>query len=124
MSDLITDRYPFTDPISGQRCFLRLPEKAIEHPDCEHLADVSPELDAFYCSTCRWNGRVSGAWVVDVTEDYFAPDDCPTASDGRHQWDIAAPPEWMEFATEEDEDEWCENEAERTCGLCGEHREP
>lgn len=42
--------------------------RGVGHPDCDQLADVSLELDAFYCSACRWNGRVSGAWVVDQLE--------------------------------------------------------
>lgn len=71
---------PFTDPITHRQCLLVVPpgsllfatgdepKVGVEHPDCEHLADISVELDAFYCQECRWNGRVSGAWVVDVIE--------------------------------------------------------
>lgn len=70
----------FIDPIRGQRCVLVVPEGSrifpspgepkigIEHPNCDQLADVSPDLDCFYCQTCQWNGRVSGAWVFDVIE--------------------------------------------------------
>jgi hypothetical protein len=57
----------FTDPISGRHLVLRFGERAagVEHPGCAHLADVSPELDAFFCSACHWNGRISGAWFMD-----------------------------------------------------------
>jgi hypothetical protein len=39
------------------------PKIGVEHPGCAQLADLSCELDAFYCTMCRWNGRCSGAWV-------------------------------------------------------------
>lgn len=38
----------------------------VRHGVCPELADVSLGLDAFYCRTCRRNGRVSGAWVADM----------------------------------------------------------
>jgi len=70
----------FVDPISSQWCVLVIPEGGrlypgdgdpkigIRHPDCPEVADLSVELDAFYCPTCGWNGRVSGAWCVDLIE--------------------------------------------------------
>lgn len=58
------DRW-FRDPISGEDCLLVLaPRLGIAHPDCAELADVTPPLDAFYCTACKWNGRVSGTWVA------------------------------------------------------------
>jgi hypothetical protein len=74
------DDLSFIDPISRRVCTLVAPPDGrifpsgddpkigIIHPDCDQLADVSPDLDCFYCETCQWNGRVSGAWVVDVIE--------------------------------------------------------
>lgn len=75
-------RHPFTDPITGAGCVLVIPaggrifrdsmgspQIGIEHPGCPDLADLSVELDAFYCPACRWNGRVSGAWAVDQIEE-------------------------------------------------------
>lgn len=59
----------FTDRISGQLCILVIPfggQAGIEHPDCRRLADLSQELDAFYCQACKMNGRVSGAWCADL----------------------------------------------------------
>ena len=41
----------------------------VTHPDCDQAADVSIHLDAFYCQTCKWNGRISGAWAVDKLEE-------------------------------------------------------
>lgn len=38
----------------------------ISHPHCDKLADVSLELDAFYCLACKYNGRVSVAWIHDM----------------------------------------------------------
>lgn len=61
-------RHTFVDPISVQECTLIIEtDKApvVEHPDCFGDADVTVELDAFYCPTCRYNGRVSGAWVLE-----------------------------------------------------------
>lgn len=72
--------YSFRDPIKQRVCQLVVPRDGsyfptgdepkigIAHPDCDHIADVSPNLDAFYCPACRWNGRVSGAWVVGVVK--------------------------------------------------------
>ena len=62
--------YPFTDLVRLRECELviepgRLPR--VRHPGCIVLADVSVELDAFYCRFCQWNGRVPGAWVHDLT---------------------------------------------------------
>jgi len=56
---------PFIDPISGQECALVITYErtGIKHPECSQLADISLDLDAFFCLECGWNGRVSGAWV-------------------------------------------------------------
>lgn len=73
-------RHPFVDPIRGEKCVLVIPSNGrifpnqgqpkigVEHPRCDHLADLSVDLDAFYCPVCRWNGRVSGAWCVSKIE--------------------------------------------------------
>jgi hypothetical protein len=73
--------FPFVDPISGQQCHLVIPQGGrvyptkgqpkigVAHPGaCDRLADLAVELDAFYCPACRWNGRVSGAWCVDMID--------------------------------------------------------
>ena len=44
------------------------PAIGVKHPNCDRLADVSIELDCFYCQDCRWNGRISGAWVYDLMQ--------------------------------------------------------
>lgn len=71
-------RAPFTDDVSGRECVLVVPpgghvyplpgnpKTGVEHPGCEALADLCVELDAFWCPSCGWNGRVSGAWCADV----------------------------------------------------------
>lgn len=67
----------FRDPISRRLCVLRigvgvdrlrpgLPGAVVSHGTCPQPANVSPDLDNFYCSTCGWNGRVSGEWVMDL----------------------------------------------------------
>lgn len=38
----------------------------VSHPDCDQRADVFPQLDAFFCTKCQWNGRISGAWFLDL----------------------------------------------------------
>ena len=44
------------------------PKIGVEHPDCDAVADLAIELDAFFCPQCKRNGRVSGAWCRDVIE--------------------------------------------------------
>lgn len=73
--------HQFADGVSGEECTLVIPldgrifprpgesKIGIRHPGCVELADVSPELDAFFCPACRWNGRVSGAWCNRKIED-------------------------------------------------------
>ena len=76
-------RFAFTDLISGRECELVAPpggavypevgqpKIGVAHPGCEMLADLCVELDAFYCPAywgCGWNGRVSGAWCLDMIE--------------------------------------------------------
>lgn len=62
----------FTDLVSGQECKLLFTLEdgagiaSVRHPGCEEIADLSIELDAFYCRECKYNGRVSGAWCADV----------------------------------------------------------
>lgn len=60
------DTVPFHDLVSGEPCALVIGRDTVgvEHPECTYLADVSVNLDAFYCTKCGANGRVSGAWVV------------------------------------------------------------
>lgn len=66
--------HPFVDPISDRPVVLVIGETnalfdgttGVRHPGCDRLADVSPDLDAFFCSACHRNGRISGAWVVDL----------------------------------------------------------
>ncbi len=60
--------YPFTDPVSGRTVTLHMgPEDyGVEHGTCLYRAEVSPHLDAFYCTGCGWNGRISGAWFMDL----------------------------------------------------------
>lgn len=69
--------HPFIDPVSHQPVVLHVSTDitacGVEHPDCDQLADVSPNLDAFYCRCCRWNGRISGAWFADLFRAERAP---------------------------------------------------
>ena len=84
--------YPFTDDVSGRVCDLVIPPHGnvfavpgqpkigVRHPDCDAVADLCMDLDAFYCPACKWNGRISGAWAADVIggvsggEDDFVQD--------------------------------------------------
>jgi hypothetical protein len=68
-------RHTFTDPISCKDVVLCVDEPGdfdapdgVEHPGCEERAVVSPDLDCFYCRSCGWNGRISGAWFMDMLE--------------------------------------------------------
>lgn len=88
----VTTRTAFTDPITGATVWLIVPpggaifpargqaKIGVEHPGCHRLADLVPHADAFYCPPCRWNGRVSGAWVADLIDQAHRPAD----SDGSH----------------------------------------
>jgi hypothetical protein len=60
--------WPFTDPVTGERCTLlvRSGRPWVVHAGCPALADVVPVLDAFYCPSCGWSGRVSGAWAAEL----------------------------------------------------------
>lgn len=68
----------FVDPISQEHCFLVVPpggrifpvkgqpKIGVRHGTCAETADLAVELDAFYCPTCGWNGRISGAWAIEM----------------------------------------------------------
>lgn len=59
--------YPFTDLASGRTVVLHVDPPGVQHAGCDQMADVSPHLDAFYCTSCGWNGRISGAWYMALT---------------------------------------------------------
>lgn len=76
--------YAFTDPITDRVVGLKvgigidrmrpgLPGMVVVHGDCPTPADVSPDLDCFYCPTCGWNGRISGQWAMDMLARLDAP---------------------------------------------------
>lgn len=70
--------HPFTDPVSGQSCSLVIPpagrifpspgepKTGVRHPGCPEVAGLSLDLDAFWCPSCGWNGRISGAWAAEM----------------------------------------------------------
>lgn len=72
--------HPFTDDASGRTCELVIPpdgkvfarpgepKTGVLHPHCDAVADLCMDLDAFWCPVCKWNGRISGAWAVDMIE--------------------------------------------------------
>lgn len=60
--------YAFLELTSLTECWLVITPQLnarIKHPDCPQLADISLELDAFYCVRCRFGGRVSAYWVLE-----------------------------------------------------------
>jgi hypothetical protein len=62
-------RHPFIDPIAYQRVTLCLDDPiGVEHPGCDSRADVTAELDCFYCTDCGRNGRISGAWFAELLQ--------------------------------------------------------
>lgn len=63
------NEYPFRNLAGGDGCTLLVTPgepPGVRHPDCTALAGVAVELDAFYCTACGYNGRVSGGWVHDL----------------------------------------------------------
>lgn len=63
------DSWVFTDYLTGDRCFLVITpggKPGIRHPKCPVMADLIAELDAFYCMECKYNGRISGRWAVEI----------------------------------------------------------
>lgn len=62
----------FTEPVHDVNCILVIPVTAsrmvtVLHPHCSNGADISPDLDAFFCPDCGYNGRISGKFVYDMT---------------------------------------------------------
>lgn len=70
----INVHFTFNDAVNnGQECKLVFTVNdgtgmiaGISHPSCDRLADISLDLDAFYCTACKYNGKVSGAWINDM----------------------------------------------------------
>jgi len=66
--------YWFTDPITLNACLLVISETGMpgvihvqeDRSTCEWTAEVTIHLDAFYCTACGSNGRVSGGWVLEM----------------------------------------------------------
>lgn len=70
--------FPFVDPMTGDTLvvvFGAAPlvpydgKHGVRHDGCERLADVSPDLDCWFCPECRRQGRVSGAWFMDLWQE-------------------------------------------------------
>lgn len=78
-------REAFYELVRGGECTLVVPpggriypqageaKIGVAHPDCDAVADLAIELDAFFCPQCKRNGRVSGAWCRDVIEAACPP---------------------------------------------------
>jgi len=74
----VTVRARFTDLVELTECVLVVPpggkvcpgpgqpKTGVQHPGCLRIADLAVDMDAFYCPVCGRNGRISGAWAVDV----------------------------------------------------------
>jgi hypothetical protein len=72
-ADELMSGHAFVDPISGAELMVVIdPSKpvfdaaTVPHAKCATPARVSADLDAFYCGACSLNGRISGAWVLDL----------------------------------------------------------
>ena len=62
--------FPFTDPVDGALCAVHFGDApGIEHPGCTYRAQVSPELDAYWCTYCYRSGRISGDWFVMLLQE-------------------------------------------------------
>lgn len=85
----MTTEHSFHDPLSQRTVVLVIGDDrsttGVRHKDiewnvgntvargCAGLADVSPELDSAYCSTCQWQARISGAWFMDMIRKAWPP---------------------------------------------------
>ena len=59
--------YSFVDQVSRKRVTAHFGDNpGIEHPGCQYRAEACPEYDAFFCRHCGMNGRMSGAWFMDM----------------------------------------------------------
>lgn len=72
-------RRPFVDPVKGVERELvvligppAFDALKVEH-GCSDLADVSADLDAWFCPVCHAQGRISGAWALDVYGEVTKP---------------------------------------------------
>lgn len=69
-------RRSFVDPTSGKErellvltnCDGAFDALKVDH-GCSDLADVSTDLDAWFCPVCHARGRISGAWALDVYDE-------------------------------------------------------
>lgn len=74
-------RRSFVDPTSGKErellvltnCDGAFDALKVDH-GCSELADVSADLDAWFCPACQRSGRISGAWAVDMWQQGHATD--------------------------------------------------
>jgi hypothetical protein len=80
-TSVVIREFHFDDPIacSGVTLVVNGPQPSFSdgtvgvlHDGCDWLADVTPDLDAFYCQACQRNGRISGAWAVDCVRSVRA----------------------------------------------------
>jgi hypothetical protein len=57
----------FVDPMQHLPFLLIIcgSEIGVMHKGCRWGADVSIDLDSFFCHRCGCNGRISGAWVLE-----------------------------------------------------------
>lgn len=46
------------------------PRIGIRHVGCSDLAGITIELDCWFCASCHRQGRISGAWVLDMMKRY------------------------------------------------------
>jgi hypothetical protein len=66
---------PFIDPVRGLPCVAHFgAAPGVEHPDCAARAEVFPDLDAFWCRWCGYNGRINGAWFWELLARAFPED--------------------------------------------------
>lgn len=70
MSGLGPVGHMFTDPTNPGAMLALVVDDAgtptVEHLPCGTGADVTVELDAWYCPACSRRGRVAGSWVVSI----------------------------------------------------------
>jgi hypothetical protein len=71
----VTAEDEFTDPTTGQTHVItddpngpRIP-LGVQHPECDKLADIYPDINGFWCRHCGHVGQINGDWITSLVPE-------------------------------------------------------